>query len=85
MLFMCSTVSLLVFLGGWTLSNSFPAVAADPNKRLRFARECVGLIADYGFDGIVSNAFQIYYICFGICYNYSLNILIFPLAPIEGY
>ena len=36
------------------MSNSFPAVAADPQKRLRFARECVGIIADYGFDGIVS-------------------------------
>lgn len=40
-------------IGGWTLSSSFPAVAADPKKRTRFARECVGLIADYGFDGIV--------------------------------
>eukprot|EP00804_Cyclotella_cryptica_P024464 CCRYP_017568-RB/>CCRYP_017568-RB protein AED:0.03 eAED:0.03 QI:1933/1/1/1/1/0.81/11/100/1752 len=39
-------------IGGWTLSSSFPAVAADPQKRNRFARECVGLIADYGFDGI---------------------------------
>lgn len=29
-------------------------MAADPKKRLRFARECVELIADYGFDGIVS-------------------------------
>jgi hypothetical protein len=40
-------------IGGWTLSNSFPVVAADEAKRKRFARECVGLIADYGFDGIV--------------------------------
>jgi len=39
-------------IGGWTLSGSFPDVAADVNKRKRFARECVGLIADYGFDGI---------------------------------
>jgi GH18 family chitinase len=39
-------------IGGWTLSNSFPVVAADEAKRKRFARECVGLIADYGFDGI---------------------------------
>lgn len=53
---MCSTAYLVVLLGGWTLSNSFPAVAADPKKRLRFAQECVGLIADYGFDGIVSIA-----------------------------
>lgn len=58
MLFNCSTAYLLVLVGGWTLSNSFPAVAADPKKRLRFAQECVGLIADYGFDGIVSSAFS---------------------------
>ena len=38
-------------IGGWTLSGSFPQVAADVNKRKRFARECVGLIRDYGFDG----------------------------------
>lgn len=45
-------------IGGWTLSTSFPAVAADPEKRTRFARECVGLIADYGFDGIVRQQFE---------------------------
>lgn len=39
-------------IGGWTLSSTFPIVAASPNKRKRFAEECVGLIADYGFDGI---------------------------------
>ena len=39
-------------IGGWTLSGSFPTVAADPKTRQRFAQECVGLIADYGFDGI---------------------------------
>lgn len=39
-------------IGGWTLSGSFPTVAASNNGRKRFARECVGLIADYGFDGI---------------------------------
>eukprot|EP00985_Skeletonema_marinoi_P014143 scaffold7119_cov119-Skeletonema_marinoi.AAC.2 len=39
-------------IGGWTLSGSFPTVAADVDKRRRFARECVGLIEDYGFDGI---------------------------------
>ena len=44
-------------IGGWTLSGSFPQVAADVNKRKRFARECVGLIRDYGFDGTV------YYFC----------------------
>lgn len=52
--FFCFICLVYPSIGGWTLSNSFPAVAADPQKRLRFARECVGIIADYGFDGIVS-------------------------------
>ena len=39
-------------IGGWTLSGSFPTVADDVEKRRRFAKECVGLIEDYGFDGI---------------------------------
>ena len=39
-------------LGGWTLSDTFPVVAADPTKRTRFAEQCVDLIKDYGFDGI---------------------------------
>ena len=38
-------------IGGWTLSGSFPVVAATKVKREKFAEECVGLIADYGFDG----------------------------------
>jgi len=41
-----------VSIGGWTLSGSFPTVAAIQRKRALFAEECVGLIRDYGFDGI---------------------------------
>jgi len=39
-------------IGGWTLSDNFPGIAADPVKRAHFAEQCVGLIQDYGFDGI---------------------------------
>jgi len=39
-------------LGGWTLSDNLPTIAADPAKRQHFAQQCVDLIADYGFDGI---------------------------------
>jgi len=39
-------------LGGWTLSDNFPKVAADAAKRTRFAEQCVELIKDYDFDGI---------------------------------
>ena len=39
-------------LGGWTLSDAFPAMASDANARATFARNCVNLIVEYGFDGI---------------------------------
>jgi chitinase len=39
-------------IGGWTLSDNFPAMAKDPISRRNFAANCVGLIKDYGFDGI---------------------------------
>lgn len=45
-------VKLLPSIGGWTLSNEFPAIAADPVKRHAFAQSCVTLIQAFGFDGI---------------------------------
>lgn len=39
-------------IGGWTLSDAFPPMAADATSRKIFARNCRDLILDYGFDGI---------------------------------
>jgi len=39
-------------IGGWTLSDPFPAMAANEDSRTKFADNCVELIEDYGFDGI---------------------------------
>jgi hypothetical protein len=39
-------------IGGWSLSSTFPIVASSDRGRRRFADECVGLIDDYGFDGV---------------------------------
>jgi len=39
-------------LGGWTLSDAFPAMAANPTSRAAFADNCVKFIKDYGWDGI---------------------------------
>ena len=39
-------------IGGWTLSDDFPALAADPMARAKFANNCVELIKAYDFDGI---------------------------------
>ena len=45
-------VKILPSIGGWTLSNNFPSIAADPVKRAQFAQSCVNLISTYQFDGI---------------------------------
>lgn len=45
-------VKVLISIGGWTLSNNFPSIAADAVKRNTFAQSCVGLLQTYGFDGI---------------------------------
>lgn len=45
-------VKILPSIGGWTLSDNFPIIAADPAKRQAFAQACVNLIQQYNFDGI---------------------------------
>jgi chitinase len=45
-------VTFLPSIGGWTLSNNFPSIAADPQKRQNFANSCVDLIQAFEFDGI---------------------------------
>lgn len=45
-------VKVMVSIGGWTLSENFPKVAADPEKRRYFAEQCVSLLRRYKFDGI---------------------------------
>jgi chitinase len=39
-------------IGGWSLSTTFPTLAASSTSREQFANECVSLIQDYDFDGI---------------------------------
>jgi GH18 family chitinase len=43
---------VMVSIGGWTFSDQFPGIAANPTKRSLFAQECVNLIKQYKFDGI---------------------------------
>lgn len=45
-------VKVLATIGGWTLSDNFSAIAADPTKRATFAQSCLDLIQTYNFDGI---------------------------------
>eukprot|EP00986_Skeletonema_menzelii_P012924 scaffold7298_cov150-Skeletonema_menzelii.AAC.24 len=39
-------------IGGWSLSDPFPTMAASELSRENFANNCVKLIEEYGFDGI---------------------------------
>jgi GH18 family chitinase len=43
---------VMVSIGGWTLSDNFPAIAANATKRATFANECNRLLTFYNFDGI---------------------------------
>lgn len=45
-------IKILPVIGGWTLSEEFPVVAAKPAARAQFAHECLGLIKEFQFDGI---------------------------------
>lgn len=39
-------------IGGWSLSDVFPELSASAEGRRNFAKNCVGLIREYNFDGI---------------------------------
>ena len=39
-------------IGGWSLSDPFPVMAANAQARARFASQCIDLIKSYNFDGI---------------------------------
>lgn len=45
-------VKVVPSIGGWTLSDNFPTIAANATTRTAFANACVALIQQYNFDGI---------------------------------
>lgn len=45
-------IKVLPVMGGWTLSDAFPKMAASQKSRANFAHNCVNLIKTYQFDGI---------------------------------
>ena len=47
-----ANVKVMVSIGGWTLSDNFPAIAASASKRAAFAGDCNRLLQKYKFDGI---------------------------------
>jgi chitinase len=39
-------------IGGWSLSDPFPTMAANEEYRANFVSQCISLIKNYNFDGI---------------------------------
>jgi chitinase len=46
------STKLVLSVGGWTLSEYFSDVAADPSKRATMISTCMALLTKYGWDGI---------------------------------
>ncbi|MBC7861705.1 MAG: T9SS type A sorting domain-containing protein [Bacteroidia bacterium] len=47
-----NNVKVLISVGGWTLSDEFPQIAANATKRATFAGACRQLIDSFNLDGI---------------------------------
>ncbi len=47
-----NNVSLLMSIGGWTLSTHFAGIASDPAKRQTFASDCAYICELYDLDGV---------------------------------
>ncbi len=45
-------LKVLLSVGGWTWSGRFSDVALTEDSREKFARSCVAMMAEYGFDGL---------------------------------
>ncbi|MCA9910460.1 MAG: glycoside hydrolase family 18 protein [Anaerolineae bacterium] len=45
-------LKVLLSIGGWTWSGRFSDVALTDDSRARFAASCVGMMREYGFDGL---------------------------------
>ena len=45
-------VKIMISIGGWTMSDQFPGIAASAEKRRQFAASCSEMIRTYQIDGI---------------------------------
>lgn len=45
-------LQVVLSVGGWSGSGAFSDIAKNSDNRARFAESCVGLVREYGFDGL---------------------------------
>ncbi len=45
-------LKIILSLGGWTLSDYFSPIAADPAKRATLVSSCIAMMQQYDFDGL---------------------------------
>lgn len=44
-------LKVMLSIGGWTYSSSFPPIATHPGRRAKFVQSTIELLEDYGLDG----------------------------------
>ena len=64
-------------IGGWSLSDPFPTMAANAEYRANFVRQCIALIKNYNFDGIVSFHESERFLCFLFTHCLIYRVLLF--------
>ena len=57
-------------IGGWTLSDNFPVMSADPVARNNFAKKCAEILTYHNFDGIDIGKYNLFK------YRYDIDFII---------
>ena len=56
-------LKVMLSIGGWTYSPSFPPIATHPGRRAKFVQSTIELLEDYGLDGYVLGLMFLHLAC----------------------